>query len=175
MGKALKLQTTGGVLGRNGCTAISSSTIPIMSARKMSAGGGKGSSAVAILQFQGQLTHGSHFSTWRRRRSTFQTLTTKNIKFNSHRIEATLSGLNVTVCSGQCGSLSLPAFFPLISGRWVPCHQHFTTLWLRKRHTCKNPFLKSSFTNPLKATPKTATPTPETGALWRTCSANQQP
>lgn len=54
-------QTTGGVLGRNGRTAISGSTIPIPSARKMRAGSGKGSSAVAILQFQGQLTHGSHY------------------------------------------------------------------------------------------------------------------
>lgn len=52
MGKTVKSQTTGRVLGKNGCMAISSGTIPIMSARKMRAGIGKGSSAVAILQFQ---------------------------------------------------------------------------------------------------------------------------
>lgn len=61
MGKTLKSQTTGGVLGRNGRTAISSSTIPKMSARKVRAGGRKGSSAVAILQFRDQLTHGRHY------------------------------------------------------------------------------------------------------------------
>lgn len=52
MDKTVKWQTTGGVLGRNGCLAISSGTIPIESATKMRAETRKGSSAVALLQFQ---------------------------------------------------------------------------------------------------------------------------